>query len=118
MQKLTTIKAEAAKRAAEAQTLSSKKDTDLTPADRARIRELSTMQQQQSPVLAQLQRLYQQMVNEEDAKQTRIGMAEVRTVVAKLAKDQGVSQVFDATSLVYTPVDLTTAALAKVAKKK
>ncbi len=118
MQKMATIKAEAAKRAAEAQALASKKDADLTPADRKRIGELNSMQQQQAPVLGQLQRLYQQMVNEEDAKQTRLGMAEVRTVVAKMAKDQGISQVFDATCLVYTPVDLTTAALAKVAKKK
>jgi hypothetical protein len=39
-------------------------------------------------------------------------------VISKLAKDQGIAQVYDTGCLVYAQTDLTQAALQKVQKKK
>ena len=116
-QKLAAIKAESAKRSAEAQALIGKKDSDLTAADRMRLRDLTAMKEQQPSIMGQLQRLYQQLVNNKDTELTRLGVAEVRTIIGKLAKEQGFIQVFDTTAMVYAPTDLTQAALAKVKKK-
>ncbi len=116
-QKMATIKAESTKRAAEAQALIGRKDSDLTAADRMRLRDLTAMREQQPSIMGQLQRLYQQLVNNKDTELTRLGVAEVRVIVGKLAKEQGFTQVFDTTAMVYAPTDLTQAALAKVKKK-
>jgi len=117
-QKIDAIKAESAKRVTEAQGLNAKKDAELSAADRARLRELTTMLQQQNLVIKNLERLFQNMVNAKEAKELRLGLAEVRGVISKLAKDQGITQVFDTSSLVYAQADLTQAALLKVQKKK
>ncbi len=117
-QKIEAIRAESAKRVTEAQALNGKKDADLSAADRTRLRELTTMLQQQNLVMQNLQRLFQNLVNAREAKEMRLGLAEVRAVISKLAKDQGITQVFDTSSLVYAQADLTQAALLKVQKKK
>jgi Skp family chaperone for outer membrane proteins len=116
--KITDLKAASVARTDEYSALTGKKDADLTQKDRDRMRELTNYRNQRPEVLARLQKIYQAAVDEEEAKQNRAGMAEVRAVVGKLAKDQGFSQVYDASSLVYAPVDLTDQALKKTQTKK
>lgn len=115
--KADSLTASAGKRAAEVQALSLKKEADLTQADKARFRELNTMEQEQPKVMDQLRFIYERMVAEEEAKQIRIGVGEVRAIVSKIAKDQGITEVFDTSSMVYAPIDLTAASLPKVKKK-
>jgi len=117
-QRLAAIKAESAKRTDEAQRLALIKDSDLTAKDRARLRELNTIKEQQKPALDRLRQLYQQMVNEEDLRQTRVAHGEVRAIVGRVAKEMGCSEVFDTSSLVYATVDITQNVLPKVKKAK
>jgi Skp family chaperone for outer membrane proteins len=116
--KITDLKAASSTRTDEWSALSGKKDADLTKNDRDRMRELTTNRNQRPEVMARLQKIYQAAVDEQEAKENRTGMAEVRTIVAKLAKDQGLSQVYDTTSMVYAPIDLTDQALKKTQTKK
>jgi len=114
--KIDNIKAESAKRVDEAQKLGAVKQP--TAADQARIRELDNMQRQRPVYLERLQKIYQQAMDEEEQKRTRAGLAEVRGIVGKLAKDQGFSQVYDVSAMVYAPVDLTEQAMHKTQTKK
>jgi hypothetical protein len=112
------LRAEADKRVTEANSLAQKKDADLTPADRNRLRELTAMRPIQTQTMVKIQALYQQLVNEENEKNDRAGIAGVRAAVAKLAKDKGIAEVYDVTSMVVAPVDLTKDAVEKVQVKK
>ena len=112
------IKGEGEKRAAEANALAQKKDADLTTTDRNRMRELNGMRQLHVQALAKVQALYQQMVNEENEKNERAGTADVRALVSKLARDKGITEVFDSSTMIVAPVDLTKEAIEKVKKKK
>lgn len=107
-----------AARAAEFQTLSAKKDAELTAQDRARMNELSGMQQQRQAVQERLQQVYSQAMDHQAQQEMRTGMAEVRGIVGKLAKEQGYTQVYDTSALVYATNDLTDAALKRVQTKK
>jgi Skp family chaperone for outer membrane proteins len=115
--KVTDIKALSEKRVNEQNLLSSKKEGDLTAADRGRLRELANMLPTQAQALEELRQIYQQMVNDEETKETRAGINEVRALVAKLAKEQGVSEVFDSAAMVVAPIDLTPAAAQRLKKK-
>lgn len=117
-QRMAAIKALSAQRAEEAQKLALIKDADLTPKDRARLRELNTLKEQQRPALDRLRQLYQQMINEEDLKQNREANAEVRAIVGRVAKEMGCTEVFDTSSLVYATLDITPNVLLKVKKGK
>jgi Skp family chaperone for outer membrane proteins len=114
--RIADIKAAAQQRADEYQKLSATKQP--TPKDAARLQELDVMQRQRPLYQDRLQKLYQQAVDEEEQKQMRAGLAEVRGIVGKMAKDQGFGQVFDVTAMVYAPVDLTEQAIHKVQQKK
>jgi Skp family chaperone for outer membrane proteins len=114
--KIETIKAASAKRVDEVQKLSAVKQP--TPADQTRMRELENMQRQRPVFLDRLQKIYQAAMDEEEQKRTRAGLAEVRGIVGKMAKDQGFSQVYDVTSMVYAPTDLTEQAMRKTQTKK
>ena len=116
--KAADLRTEAEKRTSEANGLAQKKDADLTAADRNRMRELNQMRPVHAQTMAKIQGLYQQLVNEENEKNERAGMSAVRGVVSKLAKDKGIAEVFDTTSMVVAPVDLTKDALEKVQAKK
>ena len=112
------LEAESAKRIAEMQALSEKKQADLTDADRRRMKELNDIQALQAQALDTLRNIYQQMVTDEQEKQTQQGLAEVRAIVRKVAKEHGITEVFDTSSLVVAPVDLTDEVLTRVAGKK
>ena len=114
---MADVRAEAEKRANEVQQLAAKKDADLTAADRNRMRELNNMRQTQPQNMLKVQGLYQLLVNEEDQKNTRAGMAELRAQIAKLAKEKGISEVFDTTALIVAPADLTKDAIQRLKKK-
>jgi Skp family chaperone for outer membrane proteins len=116
-QRAEALKAESAKRADEMQKLSTKKEADLTPQDHARMKELAAVEQQRPQALEGLRRIYQNMVSDEEAKQMNLAQAEVRVLVGKMAKEQGFTEVFDTTALVYAPIDLTPNALLRVKKK-
>lgn len=114
--KITDLQGNSAKRVTEAQQLGANKN--LTQKDKDRMKELEDMQKMRPLVQDRLQKVYQQAVDEEEQKQLRLGMAEVRGIVSKLAKDQAVGQVYDATAMVYAPIDLTDQALKKTQTKK
>jgi hypothetical protein len=116
--KVAELKAEAAKRADEAQKLATTPQDKLSNQDKERLRLLNGYQQQRQQAMAGLQGAYRIKLDEEDARQNRLGMAEVRSIVTKLAKDQGITQVYDSTAMVVAPVDLTQQALTKVKAKK
>ena len=105
------------KRSDEMRTLSTKKEGELTAAEKTRLRDLNALVQQHAANMEDLRRACQDMVNGDLEREMRKGLAEIREIVAKLAKDQGISQVFDTSSLVYSQIDLTPAALLKVRKK-
>jgi Skp family chaperone for outer membrane proteins len=117
-QKMTSLRAESAKRTEEYQNLSATKDADLTPADRTRLRELNGIAQKQPQVFGQMQAGARQLVNEEEERLTRQGVSEVRDIVSKLAKEQGFTYVYDSNALVVAPVDLTLKAIERVQPKK
>jgi len=114
--KIETIKAESQKRAEEYQRLSAVKQP--TDKDLARIRELDALQRQRPLYMDRLQKLYQQAVDEEEQRRMRAGMAEVRGIVGKMAKEQGFGEVYDVSAMVYAPADLTEQAVHKVQAKK
>lgn len=115
--RLAAIRASSAARGEEFQKLSAKPQSALTVEDRKKISDLTKMAQQQPVLLDRLQKFYQEAVDEESNKQRRLGFAEVRAAVQKLAKDQGFTQVYDVTALVYAPNDITEQALKKVKAK-
>src|SRR5205807_667089 len=88
--KASDMKALSERRVNEQNMLAAKKESDLTPADRTRLRELAGMLPTQAQALEELRQIYQQMVNDEEARETRSGINDVRALVAKLAKEQGV----------------------------
>jgi Skp family chaperone for outer membrane proteins len=114
--RIADIKAASQQRAEEYQRLSALKQP--TAKDAARLQELDTMQRQRPLFQDRLQKLYQQAVDEEEQKQMRAGLAEVRGIVGKMAKEQGFTEVYDVTAMVYAPADLTDQAIRKVQKKK
>ena len=116
--KATQLKAESEKRGGELGALGQKKDADLTTADRNRLRELNGMRPVHAQTMLKIQQLYQQMVNDENNKNDRTGMAAVRDIVKKLAKDKGIAEVFDTSTMIVAPLDLTKDALEKVKKSK
>jgi Skp family chaperone for outer membrane proteins len=115
--RIADLKKANADRADEFQTLTVKKDADLTAKDRERMRAIGASRQQRPQVLGNLQKLYQDAVEDEQLKQTRIGVMEIRAIVAKLAKEQAITQVFDTSAMVVAPVDLTDMAIKKAKKK-
>jgi hypothetical protein len=115
--KIADLKAESTRRLDENQKLATTPQATLTDKDKERLRILNGYQQQRPQILDRLQKVYQQMVDEEEIRQQRQGMVEVRGIVGKVAKDQGITQVYDATAMVVAPVDLTQQALQKVKKK-
>jgi hypothetical protein len=115
---VTDLKAESSKRTDEAQKLATTPQDKLTAQDKDRLRVLNGYQQQRQQAMTGLQGAYRIKLDEEDARQNRLGMAEVRSVVTKLAKDQSITQVYDSTAMVVAPVDLTQQALQKVKTKK
>lgn len=117
-QKVVAIRAESARRADEASTIAAKAGADLTPADKARVSLLSDMEQVRPVALERLNQLYRQNVNTEEARLRRLTLVAIREAVGKVAKEQGFTQVFDTSSLVYSSVDLTPLALVRVKKPK
>ncbi len=117
-QKVVAIRAESARRADEASTIAAKAGADLTPADKARVTLLSDMEQVRPVALERLNQLYRQNVNTEEARLRRLTLVAIREAVGKVAKEQGFTQVFDTSSLVYSSVDLTPLALVRVRKPK
>jgi len=115
--KITDLRAESEKRSAENTALAQKKEADLTPADKNRMRELNGMRPAHAQTMVRVQALYQQQVNIENEKNEREGMAAVRGVVAKLAKDKGIAEVYDSSVLIVAPVDLTKEAIERTKKK-
>ena len=115
--KAAQLKTESEKRNGELNTLGQKKEADLTAADRNRLRELNGMRPVHAQTMVKIQQLYQQMVNEENGRNERAGMAAVREIVKKIAKDKGITEVFDTSTMIVAPVDLTKDALEKVKKK-
>ncbi len=116
-QRLAAIKAESGKRAEEFQKLSVLKDNEITPQTRTRLRELTTLRDQQRQAMERLRQIYQQMVNEEDGRQMRQAQMEVREIVGRVAKERGFTQVFDSAALVYASIDLTPVVMPQVKKK-
>lgn len=116
-QRVAALKAESARRTEEAQRLAILKDSEITDKDRARMRELSAMQQQREQAMELLKKLYQQMVNDEEARQSRAAREEIRAAVGKVAKAMGITQVFDSNVLLYATIDLTPNVLPKVRAK-
>jgi Skp family chaperone for outer membrane proteins len=116
-QRIAALKGESAKRSEEAQQLALRRDSEITDKDRARLRELSAMQQQREQTMELLKKLYQQMVNDEEARQSRAAREEIRAVVGKVAKAMGIAQVFDSSVLLYAAIDLTPNVLPKVKAK-
>ncbi len=114
--KIDTIKGESQKRVDEAQRMAALKQP--AEKDLARIRELEAMQRQRPLYQERLQKVYQQAIDEEETRRMRAGMAEVRVIVGKLARDQGFGQVFDVTAMVYASSDLTDQAIRKVQTNK
>ncbi len=114
--KIAEITKVSATRASDFQNLSSK--LNLTDPEKKHLNELSGYQQTRGQVTDRLSKLYQSAVDQEEAKQNRQGLAEIRAIVAKVAKDQGISQVFDTSSMIVAQVDLTEASLKKAASKK
>ncbi|HSV72640.1 MAG TPA: hypothetical protein VLH79_02650 [Chthonomonadales bacterium] len=108
------IEADVQGRREELQRLSAISDSELTDADRARIRALNAMPPQAQHAFSLLRRLYDQRVQRREAVEARRAAAEVRTIVGQIARDRGFSQVFDSTSLVYATVDMTPIALPRV----
>lgn len=117
-QKVNAIREMASKRNAEFNKLATTADAQLTDKDRARMRELSRMKQGFPELMNLLRNVYQAKVNEEDAKVTRAARREIAAIVGKLAKDQGITEVYDQSSMVYNATDLTQAAIAKVKPEK
>ena len=114
--KIADLKLKSSKLNDEAQALAAKKDADLTAADKARSRELSLMQASWREAMNRMKQVYQEKVNDEVEKQMRIAQGELRTVVQGIAKQQGISQVFDSTVMVYSKVDLTPVVMGKLKK--
>jgi len=111
------VRTEYDKRTAESNALAQKKEADLTPADKNRVRELNAMRPIHAQTMLKIQQMYQTAVNDENAKNERAGMAAVRALVAKLAKEKGIAEVFDTAALVVAPVDLTKDAVERAKKK-
>lgn len=117
-QRITAIKKASTDRAEEYSRLLGKPDAQVTAADRARLRELNTMEQARPEALQRLSQIYQRNVDAEEAKLKRLALAEVRQAIAKVAKENGVAEVFDSAALVAAPLDLTPLVLPKVRKAK
>lgn len=114
---VAAIRASNASRTDEYQKLTAKKDTELTAQDRTRLRDLNAIVRQRPEIMGRLQKIYQGAVDEEETKENRQGVAEVRAAIQKLAKDQAFTQVFDMSALVYAPNDLTDQAVKKLKAK-
>lgn len=94
-----------------------KPDAQLTEMDKARMRQLQEASRLLEQVLPSLQeQLRQQQLARVDAYR-RDQMSKLRGVVAQVARDKGYTQVFEASTLVYSVNDLTSAVIQKVGKR-
>ncbi|MEP6753904.1 MAG: hypothetical protein ABJA67_00260 [Chthonomonadales bacterium] len=115
---ISDVKKLSTSRTEEYQGLLAKDQAKLTQLDKDRLKELTRIEQARPQLVENLQRLFQEEVNREAERQTRLGVAEIRTAVTKLARDQNIGQVFDTSALVVAPTDITEAAIKKTGAKK
>ncbi len=114
--RVKALKALSDQRAQELQTLQTKKDSDLTAADRNRMNELTG----ESRILERiLPNILESMRSDQAAHLEAFRhdeMVKLRAVVAQVAKERGIAHVFDASALVYSATDLTPQVVARVGK--
>jgi Skp family chaperone for outer membrane proteins len=117
-QRIAAIKKASTDRVEEYSRLLGKAEAQVTAADKARLRELNGMEQARPDALQRLSQIYQRNVDAEEQKLKKLAIAEVRQTIGKVAKENGVGEVFDSAALVAAPLDLTPLVLPKVRKAK
>lgn len=112
------LKALSDQRADEIQKITVKKQADVTPADRARLDELSGQRRALEQVLPGIQAGAHMEENEKLEAFRREQVAQIRAVVGQVAKERGITNVFDVNALVYSTTDLSSVVLQRLAKHK
>ena len=114
--RIKALKALSDQRAQELQALQTKKDSDLTAADKNRMNELVG----ESRIL---ERILPNILDSMRADQAahldafkHDEMVKLRATVAQVAKERGIAQVWDAGALVYATTDLTPQVVERVSK--
>jgi Skp family chaperone for outer membrane proteins len=87
-----------------------------TDADKARLNDLTAEQQAGQDALKQVQDDYQGQLQAEDGKLRNDLVDAIRQAVAAVAKEKGLTVVFDSNVAVYTPNDITADVIAKINK--
>lgn len=116
-ERIKALKAVSDQRDAELRMLQVKKDTALTDADRNRLRELADQRRLLENVLPKVQEDLRQQQVERVETYRREQMALLRATVGQVAREKGVSQVFDASTLIYSVTDLTGPVTQRVQKR-
>jgi Skp family chaperone for outer membrane proteins len=118
-ERLKVLQGVSAKRAEEMQTLQGKKSTDLTPEDKKRLQRLLDMSRNYTTqVIPNMQAQLRNLASLKAQTFRYQQMTELRNTVGKYAKEKGIQHVFDSTTLIYTPNDITQAVLERINKKK
>jgi len=112
--RMKELKALSGRRSAELDALNVKQADMLTPADKTRMRALVEMSHLIDKVLPSVQNDFAQDQTERLRAVRRDQIAQLRTVVAQVAKEKGVAHVFDVNALVYSANDLTPLVLKKL----
>ena len=112
--RMKELKALSNRRSGELDTLNVKPADMLTAADKARMRTLVEMSHLVEKVLPSVQNDLAQDQSDRLRAIRREQIAQLRTVVAQVAKEKGVAHVFDVNALVYSSNDLTPLVLKKL----
>lgn len=107
-QELETL---ARQNAQELNTLRDKKDSELTPQDRTRMNELLEEGRQMERSLPALQARFQAQADERQIELRHGQTVTLRRVVAEVAKEKSIAQVFDSSALAYAATDITQAVI-------
>ncbi|HZT42546.1 MAG TPA: OmpH family outer membrane protein [Chthonomonadaceae bacterium] len=114
--RIKALKALSDQRAQELQTLQTKKDSDLTAADKNRMNELVGESRTLERILPNIMDSMRtdQATHLEAFRHDE--MIKLRATVAQVAKERGIAHVFDANALVYSATDLTPQVVERVSK--
>jgi Skp family chaperone for outer membrane proteins len=114
---IRTLETRSGQSADELQKLQSLPDAQVTPENKARMRELNNRQQFLSQRMPSIRLAFLSQKNAILEAYRRDQLAALRAEVAKAAKEKGVAHVFDVTAMVYSATDLTPAVMQRLNKR-
>lgn len=114
--KVNALENESSHDSQELATLQQKPQAQLTDEDKARMTALTSEHQAGQQALQEINDEYQDQFNAQRDKVTGDFADQIRTVIGQIAKEKGISVVFDSSVAIYTTNDITDEVLARLNK--